>query len=254
MDPQEEVPPQLDQEGDVSGSDEDSDGYHGPTFGSTLTDLLTGSVPNVQKPILANVEKKRKLDTDKNVRRKEKEHRKVKKVFLARDHTETPQFDDVERRLLRVATKGVVALYNAVNLQQRSLQQKQEEIKQTPIPETNATDSFISFLKSSTSSSSSSASSSSAASSSVPATQQSKAREIAASGSTAAGSWKILKADTQSSGKPNPVARADKPRARESVAASGSTDAGSWKILKDDYMMGAKLKDWDAQVADSEED
>jgi len=92
------------------------------------------------------------------------EKRKLKRALLAKDHAK-PQFDDVERRLVRIATKGgmlsrrtgiswkillallnsslgcydcvlqtsVVTLFNAVNKAQRQVKLKQQEEKQAQV-------------------------------------------------------------------------------------------------------------------------
>ena len=92
------------------------------------------------------------------------EKRKLKRALLAKDHAK-PQFDDIERRLVRIATKGgmlspgaviswkillallksslgsygcvlqtsVVTLFNAVNKAQRQVKLKQQEEKQAQV-------------------------------------------------------------------------------------------------------------------------
>lgn len=47
--------------------------------------------------------------------------------MLEKDHEFRPSFDDRERRLLRVATKGVVTLFNAVQKAQKKAAQESED-------------------------------------------------------------------------------------------------------------------------------
>lgn len=94
------------------------------------------------------------LETARAQNRANREKRLKKQLLLAKDHV-TPEFNEVEKKLVRIATKGVVALFNAVEQHQKSIRKvqsagsldekaKRNEMKQV---EELATDSFMKTLQ-----------------------------------------------------------------------------------------------------------
>lgn len=97
-------------------------------FGDVFARVLNKNV-STEKPILQG---KRKLtnevDKERVKRRKILEKARLKKLMMNKERVEAPQFDPTEKRLLRVATKGVVTLFNAISTRQR---EDAEEKKRT---------------------------------------------------------------------------------------------------------------------------
>jgi len=85
-------------------------------FGSIQTDIL--SLNRKAKKLSKAEIKKRKETAEK------REKRRLKRLLKTRDHTK-PQFDDKEKKLTKIATRGVVALFNAVEKQQRALRKSE---------------------------------------------------------------------------------------------------------------------------------
>uniref|UniRef100_A0A7S4DRD1 RRP15-like protein n=2 Tax=Lotharella globosa TaxID=91324 RepID=A0A7S4DRD1_9EUKA len=93
----------------------------GKRLGDVMKELMSapitpGKCPILSAPIGKKAEK-RKRDSLKEAIEKRKRS-KVKKLLTDKEHVQ-PQFDHIERRLLQVATKGVVALFNAVAKHQK---------------------------------------------------------------------------------------------------------------------------------------
>ncbi len=88
---------------------------------------------------------------------REKEKRKQKKLLLAKDHV-AAQFDNIEKKLLQIATKGVVTLFNAVAKQQQEvarlrkekLNETAESAKEAKLVKEVVKDGFLQRLREST--------------------------------------------------------------------------------------------------------
>jgi len=171
-----------------------------------------------------------------NTKFKKNENTK-KKLLKERDHVTNPQFDDKERKLVKLATKGVVTLFNAISEQQRALRkhEKEEERSRREKPaaisasvkvESLSKDGFIELLKSPTSTISF-----------APGTVLKKAQLKA----PAAG------ADDNESDEiaPNSGKQLNSAHGSGSVSAPPQGQGQGWKVLSDGFMMGAKMTDWD---------
>jgi len=94
----------------------------GDKFGSALVNLLSEDVQETEMPILAASKKvmkqEKELEQQKRLHKQRLEKKKLKKLMASKDHVQ-PQFDDLERKLLRLATRGVVTLFNAVATQKK---------------------------------------------------------------------------------------------------------------------------------------
>lgn len=82
-----------------------------------------------QAPILGKRKIKRVEDPEVAERRRLKKLRLQKQAALSQFHV-LPQFDHVELKLMRIAKRGVVTLFNTVNTQQRERKQWMEEAQE----------------------------------------------------------------------------------------------------------------------------
>ena len=106
------------------------------SFGSALTSLLSKPLPQSvldgrQAPVLVadrTLAARHNLGTNplKAARRHALERKLARKYMLNRDHNPQPLSSPAEKKLMRVATKGVVTLFNAVAKQQKALREAQE--------------------------------------------------------------------------------------------------------------------------------
>ena len=104
--------------------DEDEDDSTGTTtkFGATLSALLNQPTGSVASPLLAAapllaIPRDPTAAADRALRLKQRARRE----WRERAHRVSVQYDEVERRLVRVATRGVVQLFNAVQQQRRAV-------------------------------------------------------------------------------------------------------------------------------------
>ena len=132
--------------------------------------------------------------------KKEKDEKGRKKPCIAKDRVK-------ERRLVKVATRGVVQLFNAVREQQKTLKSQlavagQSTTKRDKVFQSLDKETFLEVLSGQ---------------------QKKNKRQAAVSDQNPA----ILK------------------KAKHEVKLEAEDDDGTWSVLKDDFMMGAKMKDWD---------
>jgi hypothetical protein len=105
-------------------------------FGSALSSLLSKPLPQSvlegrQAPVLLADRTlaaragsaQTSASAGRAARRLASERRLAKKYMLNKDHRPTPEASPVEKKLMRVATKGVVTLFNAVAKQQKELRE-----------------------------------------------------------------------------------------------------------------------------------
>jgi len=90
-------------------------------LGDVIKELLEAPVAEGACPILSaprgkNIEKRIRQERKQAVELKKK--RKIKRLLTDKEHV-LPQFDHIERRLLQIATKGVVTLFNTIAKAQR---------------------------------------------------------------------------------------------------------------------------------------
>jgi hypothetical protein len=145
-------------------------------------------------------------------------------LFIQKDHA-TPQYDHLERKLIRIATRGVVTLFNAISKQQKMMDKANE--KSTP-------------------------------SKSAPQTQtqtqtQGQTSTTAPSGELSKkGFLQLLKSSStpssSSSSASAPASASDKNKEQ------GKEKKAGWDVFKDDYMLDAESKHWDQDSDDEEEE
>jgi len=186
-------------------------------FGSTLTQLLDKPLPNDQKPILVLKKRKEVVDSQEEKIKKKKRvnAKKQRKLLLEKDHIKA-EYNEVERKLIRIATRGVVTLFNAVSKQQFTVKTNEKEVDKKKKKKKEK----LKQLDGSTSSSN--------------LLSQNKSGHIT-------GQVRIMAAPL------SPVAKKVDSKPTEKTS-------NTWQILTDDYMMGAKLKDWDQDLDNDSED
>ena len=108
----------------AADDDDEDDGTSGaPTkFGATLSALLQQPTASPASPLLAAapllpIPRDPNAAADRALRLKQRARRE----WRERAHRTDVQYDEVERRLVRVATRGVVQLFNAVQQQRRTV-------------------------------------------------------------------------------------------------------------------------------------
>ena len=202
-----------------SEDDDDEDGTTGTTtkFGATLSALLQQPTASLASPLLAAapllpIPRDPTAAADRALRLKQRARRE----WRERAHRTDVQYDEVERRLVRLATRGVVQLFNAVQQQRRAVRmqaasgEKDRAIlagrsKQAEMSK----EGFMQLIRT------------------APRVEERAGEEQKASGRDGGG---------------------DKGR------EEGKGRSGGWSVLNDDYMLGGKLTDWDKQMDQSEEE
>ncbi|XP_060599203.1 RRP15-like protein [Ruditapes philippinarum] len=124
---------------------------------------------------------------------------------------------DKERQLQKIATRGVVQLFNAVRKQQKIVEDEIQQVgmserKKDKIMEGMTKDKFLTLLK---------------------------------------GTSKTnVKAEKPEESVPVTI---KKEESDEEDDGDNVKSGKTWNILKDDYMMGAKMKDWDKEESDDDD-
>lgn len=116
-------------------------------IGDALSRLLGQELSSDEEaPVLVRASKReREVDPELVRRKKISKRRKEKKMLMAKDRI-VPQFTEVERRLIRVATRGVVTLFNAVRKQQKKMEDA-EEMKHSSVKVKDVSgDGFVKLL------------------------------------------------------------------------------------------------------------
>ena len=182
--------------------------------------LNTGKNVKSDKPMLLSKAKKDVqkygLDSEKpkerpalaRAKRKEMENAARKKPDIVKDKAK-------EKRLTKIATRGVVQLFNAVREQQKSLKTQLDKAglsttKRDKVFKNLDKDAFLDVLS---------------------------------------GKKRTLSSASISS---NGVHNSDLKKLKTEVKAEdvNHDDDGTWSVLKDNFMMGAKMKDWDKESDD----
>uniref|UniRef100_K3W9B8 RRP15-like protein n=1 Tax=Globisporangium ultimum (strain ATCC 200006 / CBS 805.95 / DAOM BR144) TaxID=431595 RepID=K3W9B8_GLOUD len=191
--PQSEIDDENDHELDLDaaqgGDDEDDEELDAVGFGDAMSKILGQNVAEDAQPILAKrttarmreIMEEKKVTKTARISAAEKREKEQKDMIIP-DHTTAVQ----DRRLRMIATKGVVALFNAIEKHQHLNGKKADDKNDKKVKEMSK-DNFLGLLKSS-----------------------------------------------------------QKSTTKDAAAASAPTAKSSWSVVQDDYMMGAKLKDWDA--------
>lgn len=141
-----------------------------------------------------------------------------RKLFKNKDH-KVPDFSgaELEAKLRKVAQRGVVKLFNAINRHQKTSTTDSSSVTR------KVTDDAV------------------------------KKKFIDSLGRTAGGADKRKSIEAQNGSADNSEDEETKPlqatTTRRSVAKKSSTKAAapSWEVLRDDYLLGAKMKDWNKE-------
>ena len=169
--------------------------------------LLSKAKKDVQKYGLEN-DKPKERPALARAKRKEMENAARKKPDIVKDKAK-------EKRLTKIATRGVVQLFNAVREQQKSLKTQLDKAglsttKRDKVFKNLDKDAFLDVLS---------------------------------------GKKRTLSSASISS---NGVHNSDLKKLKTEVKAEDMNhdDDGTWSVLKDNFMMGAKMKDWDKESDD----
>jgi hypothetical protein len=103
---------------DDSSSESEKDELGEADFGDVVSQILERKLPS--QPVLMGKRKvKNEVDREKFKKRKIAAKAKAKRALMNKDRIDKPQFDMQEKKLLRIATKGVVTLFNAIASRQK---------------------------------------------------------------------------------------------------------------------------------------
>ncbi|KAL4238981.1 pre-60S ribosomal particles component [Mactra antiquata] len=217
--------------------DETSTGKKG--LADVLAKILHKKVPNKQQVILAKGktdkeilkrklerEEKEKEGTDAKVEKIESQSARAERIKLWENMCRSkpdPLNRQKERNLQKVATRGVVQLFNAVRKQQKVVEEEIEmvgksERKKDKVMEGMTKDKFLSILK---------------------------------------GTANTNVQNTPVEDKPTDNGSAEQDDDDDDDDDDDYDDSindKKWGALRDDYMMGAKIKDWGKQDSDDDDD
>jgi hypothetical protein len=193
-------------------------------FADAMSRILSSNIPKAHaNPVLA----KRKTTLMKQIEGDREDQQRVKKLrakrLVERDrHMTVPTVlsQDFERQLKKVATKGVIALFNAINKAKRQADGVDDEEPENP------------------------GTSSSSAKASRPDVQK----------MTQANFLEMLAGDSKTEGSAHNSRSISSHGA--SMAQGAPVQGSGWNALRDDYLTGTgkKLKDWDKALSSSDED
>ena len=169
--------------------------------------LLSKAKKDVQKYGLEN-DKPKERPALARAKRKEMENAARKKPDIVKDKAK-------EKRLTKIATRGVVQLFNAVREQQKSLKTQLDKAglsttKRDKVFKNLDKDAFLDVLSG-------------------------KKRTLSS-------------ASISGNGAHNSEVK--KPKTEVKAEDVNQDDDGTWSVLKDNFMMGAKMKDWDKESDD----
>ena len=218
---EDEVEDNEEQDNDDIEDETNDDENKGSGWADAMAKVLnTGKNVKSDKPMLLSKAKrdvqKYGLENDKpkerpalaRAKRKEMENAARKKPDIVKDKAK-------EKRLTKIATRGVVQLFNAVREQQKSLKTQLDKAglsttKRDKVFKNLDKDAFLDVLS---------------------------------------GKKRTLSSASISS---NGVHNSDLKKLKTEVKAEdvNHDDDGTWSVLKDNFMMGAKMKDWDKESDD----
>ncbi|XP_001640769.2 RRP15-like protein [Nematostella vectensis] len=184
-------------------------------WADAMSQILNKPLTDNKPVILSKYQKgsKRKAEHREEMKKK-KAKAQEKHAILEKDHIIPDKSNlDYDRNLVKIATRGVVKLFNAVSKHQKEMDTKLSkattETKKTKVMESLTKSSFLDMLK---------------RSSDATVTEES----------------------TETTKKANQ-------KGNKSEKMDEQKSSNSWNILRDDFMMGAKLKDWDKEEGKSTE-
>jgi len=173
----------------------------------------------------------------KQQRIQEKQAQEIRTIVYTKHHDPKPSFDDVERRRAKIATTGVVALFNAVAKHQESLRAPIE----TPAAAASASSAaaVVPAAAHTDGASSSSAIRSGHKHAEPPLTSKAAFMKSLYAPATTTGSAAV------------PLPHPHPPPPTSSTAGTAAPPRKKWSVLDDKYLMGSKLKDWDKETVDA---
>eukprot|EP00741_Cyanophora_paradoxa_P003507 tig00000711_g3405.t1 len=130
--------------GEAGGSGSDGDG-----FAAALNRILKKKVKAGKEPVLAaRTKDKQKREEERAEHNLKRDVRKEKKRLLDKDHVvPTNETLDFEKALRRIATRGVVKLFNAVSKQQKTIEEGQSKYSINTKVEKATKQQFLSMLR-----------------------------------------------------------------------------------------------------------
>jgi hypothetical protein len=208
----------------VSSSDEASEGetMAASTFSGALASLLGKAAEGEEVDMSANIMKDAPKPTEEEAEevrlaaKKAREESRVlalqRKLFANRDHL-VPDFSgaELESKLRKVATRGVVKLFNAIKTHQKTVS---DPIGVTRSVTDEATKKkFMDTLK--------------------------KGGNKSTSSTSPAGANEDHDSDLETPSKSLP--------SKSQKKSTPGSSAPAWDVLRDDYLLGAKMKDWNKE-------
>ena len=203
----------IESDGNSEDETEQQQGLAG--MSDVISKILEKSLAPEKDAVLAKCKRSTKRKSEiQEERVLKKEKRDAKKAILDKNHViPTRSNAHTEVLLRKIATKGVVKLFNAVSAHQKSMSEKMKEAKtearKSKAIEGVSKSSFLDFLKKD---------------------GEDKAK---------------VKVENKKTVTKQEVSSEDD--------ASEEEGKSSWNVLRDDFMMGAKFKDWDKDDAEEEE-
>ena len=210
-------------EGDSEAEAPEENGEKGSGWADAMAKVLnTGKNIESNKPLLLSKAKKDvgKIENeDGKVIEKASVRRAKKKDWeeLARKRPDIVKDRQKEKKLARIATRGVVQLFNAVRDQQKTLKSQLDKAGRS----TTKRDKVFKNL------------------------------DKGAFLEVLSGKRTSLQSKNQDS---NTTVSAKRPKVelKDEVKDEVLDDSGTWSALKDNFMMGAKMRDWDKENSDSD--
>lgn len=153
------------------------------------------------------------IDTEIAEARRRKRLRRERAAMKEKEH-QLPEFDHIEKKLVKIATKGVVTLFNALSKQQAETARLEEE-------------------------------------NGAKGTKASKQEVAKLSAKGLAQKLNPNSVDSSESAVER-TKKSNKPNSSNSKLPVFPTDGANWSVLTDEYMMGGSLKDWDKDDDESD--
>jgi len=207
-------------------------------FGAILATLLEKKLPDAERPILATRDKSHFKEDERFFEEQKKKKQiltaKRERKVLQEKERKRAEFTPLEKKLIRIATRGVVTLFNAVSKQQHSATKKEKDdevIKQVKKKQKVQLPVLSDKVK-------------------TPASM------LAIAGKIGLGLVPSQSVDSSIENKALSSFSSSSPAVSTSSSFTSAItpQAKNWSILSDDYLMGAQLKDWDQSLGDEGSD
>jgi hypothetical protein len=98
---------------------EDTEALQAPDFGDAVSRVLAKKISAPQPILLGKRKERNEVDKERLKKKKQNEKIRARHILLNKERNENPEFDPQEKKLLRIATKGVVTLFNAISARQQ---------------------------------------------------------------------------------------------------------------------------------------